>query len=887
MLKRVSAIALTVAMLLSMACTFSFASAAEPMSLRVEFANKEVGRGETVKASIFVDHYVPCAFIGVRGSFDTAVFNASFFDVSKITMEPTGFKLGDKSSISDGAFFLSAISADEHYADVNVSENSFKLATVELQLNSDYFTTTGELTVNFYADQYHMATTDETKVPTPGAELPDEAFVALDPALYTTAADKDSVSLASIADKMAIVLKDAPATVVRGEEFTVTVAASNYKALASYGFDLNYDDTVLEYVGAEMVLRDNQAIGDLIIPGTDYVRVIKLSADNNLGQNAAEQDLAKVTFRVRKNADLDKSAGLNANFVIKAGTDDNTLAYYISGHTYPVEMVPGHEFTATPSVANTKVVANDHMMALEITADVASADRGDFVVLDVNLKDAVPFSGMDVYIPVDDAVFEVETVFGAAAYVDANIVDKAGKKVIHLMVVNSANMNGVADLATLTLKVKDTAPFGKTKLENAVIAMATENAPAATELVLDADYVNPANLIEVEIVCYHSEGFDLISNNDGTHNVDCKVPGCPYLVENVPCTPTSASENHATCTAPGYYTYTCACAHTWTVANGEGALGHDLKTVHTSGVSTDSMHTITCSRGDYTVTEPCSFVETVVTPPTCLKEGESVATCTGCGFSYKKYPVKLAHTKTKIRFYSPTDAAAGKWSYYCDICKDWPAANDEILPAGHPFKDVTNATAWYYKGVQYAKLIGVMTGADNKGNPDNPITRAEVATILVRYLGYEVKDDAMTDLQFETYLNNLYAQTGVERKELKDLKSGEWYYRACMISCALGIFKGTDEGMFNPGKNITRQEFCVVLHRQFKDSGLKVKAATTYNDAATIADWAKEAVRWSGEIGLFGGDEKKNFNAGQNATRSQVAELMMRIDSSLRNIEIM
>lgn len=712
-------------MLLSMVCTFSVASAAEPMRLRVELDKDSASRGETVKAAIYVDNYVPCSGMGVQFSLNEA-FNA---DRSKITLETDRFILGPL-NLSSGSFFV--YSADASVNNVQMAEASFKLATMELQLNYRFAAgVNGVLTVGFDSRNDHMAWTDESKVPaTPGAALPNDAVLALDPNLYN------------------------PNT-------------------------------------------------------TDYT-----------------------------------------------------------------------------------VHVNQQKMTLDITAAPTTADRGESVVLDVNLMNAVPFAGMDVYIPVDDNVFALESVTGATSAITmANIVEKEGRKVIHLMVSTGANMPGVTDLATVTLKVKDTAPFGETKLENAIIAKAGAYilSNQSKELIAGTDYENPANLITVQIACKHSKGFTYVKKGNGTHLKNCNVSGCPFSGIKEGCTAVSTTETPATCTTAGYYTHTCICGYQWQEPNDQAAPGHVLTYTHHSGTSTDSKHTAVCSRCGYTVTEPCSFKDAVVSTPTCVKEGRATAACTGCGFSFPKILLKTPHTKTKIRFYCPTDTAAGKWSYYCDSCKNWPKENDEPIPAGNPYRDVTNPKSWFYKGVQYTKIIGVMTGTGNNGNPNNDISRAEVATILVRYLGYKDQLDAkvLSDKDFETYLNDLYKKNGIVKKDLKDLKPGTWYYRASGIACALGIFKGTNDGKFNPTNNITRQELCLVLHRLYKDAGLRVDSAKTYADIAKVPAWSKEAVVWAGSVGLFGGDEKHNFNPTQKATRAQVAVLMMRIDASLRNIEIM
>ncbi len=872
MLKRVSAIALTVAMLLSMVCTFSFASAAEPMSLSV-VADKDVAeRGDVVTVTINVENYVPCAALGVLGAFDPEVFEPLTAD--DIVVEDV-FSYGavNPNFGGTGKFYINKASVENEDMPA-----SFKLATVALKLKTNKVFDASDISVAFYGN-------DMTKIDNNVAV---EMVADTD---YSAAAVVETVALKPIAaaDKMEIILKDAPATVVRGEVFEVLVAVKNYKSLASYSFDLNYDNTVLDLVSADALLGGDATI-DLIWKDASSVRVMEISSNaTNLGADAAEATLAKVTFAVRKDAPLNKAAGLTAKFVESDGVEDTAMGYQLANGEY-AEMVPGYEFVSATATADTTVVENTDLMVLNVTASPLKADRGELIALGLSLDKAIPFAGMTVDIPVDADVFEVENIATVTgAYIDADVVTIANKKVIRVILANGANMADVTDLATITLKVKDDAAFGKVQLKDAYIKQAAATNGTTVALVEGADYKNVSNLIELEIACDHiPENYVVTSNENGTHDVNCDVNGCDYRLDDVACSDADPIEHNPTCTEAGYFENVCECGYTWNVDSNKPALDHDLKYVHVDGtVATASKHVVACSRGDYSEEFACTFTE-VSTTPSCQKNVMVTATCTGCGYSYQyeKLNTKTEHGKDKIRYYAPTATVAGKWAYYCNSCKAW--ATEVAIAAGHPFPDVKKPTSWFYDGVMYAKVIGVVSG-DDKGNfnPNNNINRAEVATILVRYLGYEAEYKDMTAVEFETYLNALYVKTGVAKKNLSDLKADKWFYRATSVACALGIFQGDNNNKFNPNNNISRQEFCLVLYRLYKDAGLKIDTAKTYADIAKVPSWSKEAVQWAGSVGLFNGDEKGNFNATQNATRAQIAALMMRIDVCIRNVEVM
>lgn len=163
------------------------------------------------------------------------------------------------------------------------------------------------------------------------------------------------------------------------------------------------------------------------------------------------------------------------------------------------------------------------------------------------------------------------------------------------------------------------------------------------------------------------------------------------------------------------------------------------------------------------------------------------------------------------------------------------AANFSDMPTGAVGVAISNAVA-----------NGLLTGyEDGTVKPDEPITRAQMATILVRAFGAT-----------ET------AATG-----FSDVAEDAWYASSVSRAAAMKIFQGDENGKFNPNNHITFQETYTTLARAFQfeqrttSSGKVVLAPDdtcldSFPDKNEVADWAvgyaKAVVGNGGYTGIDG-----------------------------------
>ena len=179
--------------------------------------------------------------------------------------------------------------------------------------------------------------------------------------------------------------------------------------------------------------------------------------------------------------------------------------------------------------------------------------------------------------------------------------------------------------------------------------------------------------------------------------------------------------------------------------------------------------------------------------------------------------------------------------------------------AALPFTDVAD-TAWYADAVQYVYENGLMTGVSESAfAPDGTATRGQIVTILWRLAGSPVVNYAMR-----------YA----------DADEGAWYGEAVRWAASTGVVTGYTESSFGPNDAITREQLAAILYRYIKTQGQGFTGMwyfpLRYDDAASISDWADEAMHWCVMKGVLNGTGETTLSPQLTATRAQLAAILRR-----------
>ncbi len=181
---------------------------------------------------------------------------------------------------------------------------------------------------------------------------------------------------------------------------------------------------------------------------------------------------------------------------------------------------------------------------------------------------------------------------------------------------------------------------------------------------------------------------------------------------------------------------------------------------------------------------------------------------------------------------------------------------DETVKAN--FADVA-ADAWYADAVQYVYENGMMSGtSETTFSPDLTTTRGMIVTILYR-------------------LENEPTVTGTTA--FTDVAADQYYANAVAWAAQNGIVSGIDATTFAPNNAITREQMAAILYRyaQFKGYDVSVKAdLSVYTDAAQVSTYATNAMAWANGAQLITGTSQATLTPAGNATRAQVATILMR-----------
>ena len=130
------------------------------------------------------------------------------------------------------------------------------------------------------------------------------------------------------------------------------------------------------------------------------------------------------------------------------------------------------------------------------------------------------------------------------------------------------------------------------------------------------------------------------------------------------------------------------------------------------------------------------------------------------------------------------------------------------------FSDV-DPDAWYAKAVTELAGLGYLKGGtDGSFRPNAPITRAEMAALLVRFTAPEGEVEYVEDFT--------------------DVPETHWAYEAIRQAAAYGWINGVGEGRFSPDRPITRAEaaklMCAVLGRNADKVAVAKGAARKFGD---------------------------------------------------------
>ena len=147
---------------------------------------------------------------------------------------------------------------------------------------------------------------------------------------------------------------------------------------------------------------------------------------------------------------------------------------------------------------------------------------------------------------------------------------------------------------------------------------------------------------------------------------------------------------------------------------------------------------------------------------------------------------------------------------------------------------------------------GIINGMEsNVFAPDESVTRAQFATMIVKGLGIKGGDN-----------------TG-----FSDVTTGDWFYPYVSGAYENGIIFGISDKEFNPNGNITLEEASAMLERAAKLRKIENKKAQNYDAVSytDVSDWAAESLVFCVDLGII---YKENVMPKTILTRAEIAQMI-------------
>lgn len=187
--------------------------------------------------------------------------------------------------------------------------------------------------------------------------------------------------------------------------------------------------------------------------------------------------------------------------------------------------------------------------------------------------------------------------------------------------------------------------------------------------------------------------------------------------------------------------------------------------------------------------------------------------------------------------------------------------SDDAKNAAAKFNDV-NETSWFAEAVGYALKNNLFSGtSDKEFSPNVAMNRGMTVTVLYRMAGSpSVSGNA----------------------SFNDVSGSAYYAKAVKWAADNNITSGTSATTFSPSASLTREQFVTLLYNYYKATGKDVSdvdSLSAFSDAGSIASYAKTPMQWAVKQGIISGVTVDQIQPKGNATRAQVAAMLMRLEA--------
>jgi hypothetical protein len=212
--------------------------------------------------------------------------------------------------------------------------------------------------------------------------------------------------------------------------------------------------------------------------------------------------------------------------------------------------------------------------------------------------------------------------------------------------------------------------------------------------------------------------------------------------------------------------------------------------------------------------------------------------------------------------HAPTKIVHLDGKYYAKVKS---LTNSTYLIVGHPIEFEDIAHHWAQDAVNDMGSRMVISGVgDDLFIPDQDITRAEFAAIIVRGLGLKLESGAIP---------------------FADVMDSNWYSSVVQTAYSYDLINGFEDGTFLPMDKITREQAMVIIAKAMKITDLRAKLIpdltgewlSPFADMNDASEWAKTAIADCLQAGIVTGRNDSQLIPKAYITRAEVAIMIQRL----------
>ena len=161
---------------------------------------------------------------------------------------------------------------------------------------------------------------------------------------------------------------------------------------------------------------------------------------------------------------------------------------------------------------------------------------------------------------------------------------------------------------------------------------------------------------------------------------------------------------------------------------------------------------------------------------------------------------------------------------------------------------------WSKPALEFAIANGLLQGYNGLLRPNDPMTRAEMATVL----------------------NQAFAAEAQAAISFADVPSTAWYYTQVAKAVQMQTFAGVSDTQFAPNLSITREQAFAAIARAFRLEDSDTAGLDKFSDKGEVSSWAQNSLSALAGGGYVVGDNGK-LRPRDTITRAEFCQVMYQL----------